>query len=115
MSDMDKEEIKQQATPDGAEAASTQKSQENESPQANARGPGAIAPNERKPIEAVLHDCRRTFYFAFGLTALIDFLSIVSFNKLPFLSRISFASLLNSFHSNIPNPSIDSNLNSWSV
>ncbi|MBT8595657.1 type I secretion system permease/ATPase [Polynucleobacter paneuropaeus] len=77
MSDMDKEEIKQQATPDGAEAASTQKSQENESPQANARGPGAIAPNERKPIEAVLHDCRRTFYFAFGLTALIDFLSIV--------------------------------------
>jgi len=77
MSDMDKEEIKQQATPEGVEADSTEKSQENADPQPKVRGAGAIAPNERKPIEAVLYDCRRTFYFVFGITALIDFLTIV--------------------------------------
>jgi PrtD family type I secretion system ABC transporter len=77
MSDMDKEEIKQQAAPNGAEANSSEKPEETSEPSANVRGPGAIAPNERKPIEAVLYDCRRTFYFAFALTTLIDFLTIV--------------------------------------
>jgi len=77
MSDMDKEEIKQQAAPDGVEANSSEKPEEKSEPRANVRGPGAIAPNERKPIEAVLYDCRRTFYFVFGITTLIDLLTIV--------------------------------------
>ena len=50
--------------------------QEQAKPQPNMRGAGNIAPNHRKPIEAVLYDCRRTFYFAFMITALIDFLAI---------------------------------------
>lgn len=77
MPDMDKETTKSQAAPQGEEPASAQKSQDQADPQANIRGPGAIAPSERKPIEAVLYECRRTFYFAFALTTLIDFLTIV--------------------------------------
>ena len=46
-------------------------------PEVNQKGPGAVAPSNRKPIEAVLHDCRRTFYLAFALTAIIDLMSIV--------------------------------------
>ena len=40
------------------------------------RNSGTVAPNERKPIEAVLHDCRRTFYFVVLLTIVLDFLSL---------------------------------------
>jgi PrtD family type I secretion system ABC transporter len=46
-------------------------------PEVNKKGPGAVAPSSRKPIEAVLHDCRRTFYLAFILTAIIDLMAIV--------------------------------------
>ena len=77
MTDMDNESIKNQGAPQGEEGASAQKPQDPPDPKANVRGAGAIAPNERKPIEAVLYDCRRTFYFVFGITALIDFLTIV--------------------------------------
>jgi len=43
----------------------------------NKKSPGAVAPSQRKPIEAILYDCRRTFYFIFFLTIIIDILSIV--------------------------------------
>lgn len=37
---------------------------------------GAIAIDSRKPIESVLYQCRRTFYFAFFITFVADLLSI---------------------------------------
>ena len=74
---MDQETIKNQGAPQGGESDSAQKPQDQPNPKVSAASSGAIAPNERKPIEAVLYDCRRTFYFAFGLTVLIDFLTIV--------------------------------------
>ena len=46
-------------------------------PEPNIRGAGNVAPTHRKPIEQVLYDCRRTFYFAVMLTVIIDFMSIV--------------------------------------
>ena len=45
-------------------------------PEPNHRPVGVIADGGRKPIEAVLHDCRRTFYFAITITAVVDLLSI---------------------------------------
>lgn len=39
--------------------------------------PANVVPNERKPIEAILHECRRTFYVAIALTVVIDILGIV--------------------------------------
>ena len=45
-------------------------------PEANVKSPGPIAPGIRKPVETVLHDCRRTFYFAIGLTVISDTLSM---------------------------------------
>jgi len=74
---MDKETIKNQGAPEGGESASAQKPQDQPNPKVSAASSGAIAPNERKPIEAVLYDCRRTFYFAFALTLIIDLLTIV--------------------------------------
>jgi ATP-binding cassette subfamily C exporter for protease/lipase/ATP-binding cassette subfamily C protein EexD len=78
MSDPINEAIKQDISSSAKEAAgATHPAGGAESPQAKTRESGAIAPSDRKPIEAVLHDCRRTFYFVFTLTALIDFLTIV--------------------------------------
>lgn len=37
---------------------------------------GAIAGDGRKPIESVLYQCRRTFYFAFFITFIADLLSV---------------------------------------
>jgi ATP-binding cassette subfamily C exporter for protease/lipase/ATP-binding cassette subfamily C protein EexD len=66
----------------GADSAKNQ-SNENSSAQAkeanpepNVRGAGNVAPGHRKPIEAVLYECRRTFYFAIMLTVIIDLMSI---------------------------------------
>lgn len=50
-------------------------STEDEAPTRPSRD-GAIAGSLRKPIEAVLYDCRRSFYFVFMVTALVDLLSI---------------------------------------
>ena len=50
-------------------------STEDEAPTRQSRD-GAIAGSLRKPIEAVLYDCRRSFYFVFMVTALVDLLSI---------------------------------------
>jgi len=77
MSDMDQQPSNHENTPEGVGSNSSPRPEEASSPKVNARGPGAIAPSGRKPIETVLYDCRRTFYFAFALTALIDFLAIV--------------------------------------
>ncbi len=38
--------------------------------------PSNVVPNDRKPIEAILHECRRTFYIAIALTLVIDILGI---------------------------------------
>ena len=45
-------------------------------PESKKRVRGELADDGRKPIEAVLHDCRRTFYLAFAITAMVDILSI---------------------------------------
>ena len=37
----------------------------------------ALPADGKKPIESVLHQCRRAFYFAFGVTAIIDILGII--------------------------------------
>ena len=42
----------------------------------NNKRPANVVPNERKPIEAILHECRRTFYVAILLTVVIDILGI---------------------------------------
>jgi len=51
------------------------KSSRNE-PQANANASAALGVNGRKPIESVLYECRKTFYIAFVITAIVDLLSI---------------------------------------
>ena len=38
--------------------------------------PSNVVPNDRKPIEAILHECRRTFYIAIALTLVISILGI---------------------------------------
>jgi ATP-binding cassette subfamily C exporter for protease/lipase len=47
-------------------------------PEAQAQGQraGAIAKDDRKPLQVILHECRRSFYLAFGITAVADLLSI---------------------------------------
>jgi hypothetical protein len=45
-------------------------------PEAKKRVRGELADDGRKPIAAVLHECRRTFYLAIGITAMVDLLSI---------------------------------------
>ncbi len=40
------------------------------------RREGAIAKDGRKPIETILYECRRSFYFAFGITAVADLISV---------------------------------------
>ncbi|MBU3626742.1 type I secretion system permease/ATPase [Polynucleobacter sp. JS-Safj-400b-B2] len=45
-------------------------------PEAKKRVRGELADDGRKPIEAVLYECRRTFYLAIGITAMVDLLSI---------------------------------------
>ena len=37
---------------------------------------GAIASDGRKPLQTILHECRRSFYLAFGITAVADLLSV---------------------------------------
>jgi len=37
---------------------------------------GAIAGDGRKPLQTILHECRRSFYLAFGITAVADLLSV---------------------------------------
>jgi len=36
-----------------------------------------LSADGRKPIESVLHQCRRAFYFAFGVTAIVDILGVI--------------------------------------
>ena len=36
-----------------------------------------LSADGKKPIESVLHQCRRAFYFAFGVTAIIDILGVI--------------------------------------
>lgn len=57
-----------------ADAGGTNSNQE--PPKVKSRAPGEIAKSDRKPIEAVLYECRRTFYFAFFVTAIVDLMSI---------------------------------------
>lgn len=47
-----------------------------EAPKSKSTSAGEVVKSDRKPIEAVLYDCRRTFYFAFFITAIVDILSI---------------------------------------
>ena len=47
-----------------------------EAPKSKSRSAGEIVKSDRKPIEAVLYECRRTFYFAFVITAIVDIMSI---------------------------------------
>jgi PrtD family type I secretion system ABC transporter len=78
MSDDDKKMNEAQPEAEEAKAKAANPEQPEEAaarPQSN-RNAGAVAPSDRKPIEAVLHDCRRTFYFVVLITVLIDFLSI---------------------------------------
>jgi ATP-binding cassette subfamily C exporter for protease/lipase len=44
--------------------------------QAQGQRAGAIAKDDRKPLQVILHECRRSFYLAFGITAVADLLSI---------------------------------------
>jgi ATP-binding cassette subfamily C exporter for protease/lipase len=44
--------------------------------QAQGQRVGAIAKDDRKPLQVILHECRRSFYLAFGITAIADLLSI---------------------------------------
>ena len=37
---------------------------------------GAIAEDGRKPLQTILYECRRSFYLAFGITAVADLLSV---------------------------------------
>jgi len=37
---------------------------------------GAIAGDGRKPLQTILYECRRSFYLAFGITAVADLLSV---------------------------------------
>ena len=44
--------------------------------QAQGQRVGAIAKDDRKPLQVILHECRRSFYLAFGITVIADLLSI---------------------------------------
>ena len=44
--------------------------------QAQGRRAGPIAKDGRKPLQVILHECRQSFYLAFGITAVADLLSI---------------------------------------
>jgi PrtD family type I secretion system ABC transporter len=57
-----------------AEFGADAKNQE-QAPQPQRRE-GAIARDGRKPIETILYECRRSFYFAFGITAVADLISL---------------------------------------
>jgi len=52
------------------------KTNANPTPRAKTTGAGKVAPSYRKPIEAVLHECRRTLYVAIFLSIIIDILSL---------------------------------------
>ena len=52
-------------------------SKKDDFPEAKKRVRGELADDGRKPIAAVLHECRRTFYLAIGITVVVDLLSIV--------------------------------------
>ena len=64
--------------------------------------PTNVVPSDRKPIEAILHECRRTFYAALILTVVIDILGItpmlfmwnVMDLALPARSMVTMVSLL---------------------
>jgi ATP-binding cassette subfamily C exporter for protease/lipase/ATP-binding cassette subfamily C protein EexD len=80
MSDDDKKTMSE-AKPEAqqAQAQASERVEQPEAPTARSqsnRNTGEVAPSDRKPIEAVLHDCRRTFYFVVLITIVIDFLSI---------------------------------------
>lgn len=45
-------------------------------PQPQGRRDGVIAKDDRKPLKTILHECRRSFYLAFGVTAVADLLSL---------------------------------------
>ncbi|MBU3568568.1 type I secretion system permease/ATPase [Polynucleobacter alcilacus] len=46
-------------------------------PKANVKSPAAnISADGRKPIESILYQCRKSFYFAIFITVIVDFLSI---------------------------------------
>ena len=53
----------------------SENSPEDDTPARSSRD-GVISGSDRKPIEAVLYECRRTFYLAFMITAVVDLLSI---------------------------------------
>ena len=40
------------------------------------QGPGQIVSDGRKPLQTILYECRRSFYLAFGITAVADLLSV---------------------------------------
>ena len=40
------------------------------------QGPDQIVSDGRKPLQTILHECRRSFYLAFGITAVADLLSV---------------------------------------
>ena len=65
-----------QAGDAGAQAQfGAESKQEEQAPQPQKRE-GAIAKDGRKPIETILYECRRSFYFAFGITAVADLISV---------------------------------------
>ena len=51
-------------------------SKKDDFPETKKRVRGELASDGRKPIEAVLYECRRTFYLAVAISITIDFLSI---------------------------------------
>ena len=40
------------------------------------QGPGQIVSDGRKPLQTILYECRRSFYLAFGITAIADILAV---------------------------------------
>lgn len=61
---------------DTAKPASGPEAQAQTQAQAQGQRAGAIAKDDRKPLQVILHECRRSFYLAFGITAVADLLSI---------------------------------------
>jgi len=51
-------------------------SKKDDFPETKKRVRGELADDGRKPIEAVLYECRRTFYLAIAISVTVDFLSI---------------------------------------
>jgi len=70
------QESKNSASSSADEGPASANESPQEQPQANVKSSGSIAPGIRKPVETVLHDCRRTFYFAIVLTIISDTLSM---------------------------------------